>query len=97
MSPQVVAAARNVLVVRWHQRGRNAAGDTIDTPVLSFYRIEDGRLRHAEMFYFDLPAVHLFLDLSAQRRSAAHVVSVVAAVVMGLRAVAGLGAIAWRG
>ena len=67
MSPQVVATARNVLVVRWHQRGRNAAGDTIDTPVLSSYTIEDGRLRQAEMFYFDLPAVHLFLDLSTRR------------------------------
>jgi len=67
MSPQVVATAMNRLVVRWHQRGRNAAGDTIDTPVLSSYTIEDGRLRHAEMFYFDLPAVHLFLDLSTPR------------------------------
>ena len=67
MSPQIVAAATNVLIVRWHQRGRNPAGDTIDTPVLSSYTIEDGRLKHAEMFYFDLPAVHLFLDLSRRR------------------------------
>ena len=64
LSPLVVAAAKDVVVVRWHQRVRNAAGDTIDTPVLAAYTIEDGRLRHAEMFYFDLPAVHLFLDLS---------------------------------
>jgi ketosteroid isomerase-like protein len=67
MSPHVVAAGRNVLVVRWHQRGRNALGDAIDTPVLSCYTLEDDRLKHAEMFYFDLPAVHLFLDLSTGR------------------------------
>ena len=67
MSPQVVATAGNAIVVRWHQRGRNAAGDTIDTPVLSSYAIEDGRLQHAEMFYFDLLAVNLFLDVSTRR------------------------------
>ena len=67
LSPQIVATNGDVLVVRWHQRGRNAAGDTTDTPVLACYTIEDGRLKHAEMFYFDLPAVHLFLDLSARR------------------------------
>ena len=67
ISPQVVATAGNAIVVRWHQRGRNAAGDTIDTPVLSSYTIEDGRLRHAEMFYFDLLAVDLFLDVSTRR------------------------------
>ena len=34
LSPQIVATDGNVLVVRWRQRGRNAAGDTTDTPVL---------------------------------------------------------------
>jgi len=68
MSPQIVAAERDVLVVRWHQRGRNSSGDTTDTQVMGCYRMEDGLLRHAEMFYFDLPAVHLFLDLSRRQR-----------------------------
>ena len=47
--------------------GTSAAGTPQGTPsVLSSYTIEDGRLTHAEMFYFDLPAVHLFL--SGRRR-----------------------------
>jgi len=69
LSPQIVAAERDVLVVRWCQRGRNASGDTTDTQVLGCYKVENGLLRQAEMFYFDLPAVHLFLDLSRHHRA----------------------------
>lgn len=34
MDPRVVAANDTEVVVLWRQRGKNAAGDQIDTPVL---------------------------------------------------------------
>jgi uncharacterized protein len=61
MDPRVVAASDEEVVVLWRQRGLSPAGDRIDSPVLGLYRIAQGKLAHAQMFYFDPAAVGNFL------------------------------------
>jgi hypothetical protein len=41
--------------VLWHQRGRDHAGRSLDTPVLGLYQVRDGRLARAQMFYSRQP------------------------------------------
>ncbi|MDR0358022.1 MAG: nuclear transport factor 2 family protein [bacterium] len=62
MDPRVVAAAGDEVVVLWHQRGVDRAGDRFDGEVLGLYRVRDGRLVRAQMFYFDPVAALDFLD-----------------------------------
>jgi len=57
----VVAATEDEVVVLWHQRGRDRAGRELDTPVLGLYRVRDGKLARAQMFYFDPLAAAEFL------------------------------------
>jgi uncharacterized protein len=64
MDPRVVAASDEEVVVLWRQRGKNPAGDRIDTPVLGLYQLRDGKLARAQMFYFDTAAVLGFLEKS---------------------------------
>ena len=61
MDPQVIAAQGDDVVVLWHQRGRSAAGDSIDEEVLGLYRFREGKLARAQMFYFDTVPVANFL------------------------------------
>jgi ketosteroid isomerase-like protein len=61
MDPQVIAAQGDDFVVLWHQRGRSAAGDSIDEEVLGLYRFQEGKLARAQMFYFDTVPVANFL------------------------------------
>ena len=61
MDAQVVAAQGDDVVVLWHQRGRSAAGDSIDEEVIGLYRFCDGKLARAQMFYFDTLPVANFL------------------------------------
>jgi len=61
LDPRVVAASEEEVVVLWRQRGISPAGDRIDTPVLGLYRLREGKLARAQMFYFDTPAVLGFL------------------------------------
>jgi ketosteroid isomerase-like protein len=70
MDPRVVAAGDEEVVVLWHQRGRNPAGERLDTPVLGLYQLRDGRLARAQMFYFDTVAVAGFLTAAAQHAQA---------------------------
>ena len=68
MLPEVIAAADDRVVVRWHQRGRSPAGLCLDGQVLGLYQIRQERLARAQMFYFDTDAVKRFLaDAAAQR------------------------------
>jgi uncharacterized protein len=62
MDPRVVAASDEEVVVLWRQRGKNPAGDRIDTPVLGLYQLRDGKLARAQMFYFDTATVRGFLE-----------------------------------
>ena len=65
MDPEVIAAADDLVVVRWHQRGRSPAGLVFDGQVLGLYQVREGRLARAQMFYFDTDAVKRFLDGAA--------------------------------
>lgn len=61
LSPRPIAATADEVVVYWQQRGLSPAGDRIDTSVLGLYRLRDGKLACAQMFYFDPVAVLNFL------------------------------------
>jgi uncharacterized protein len=61
MDPRVIAAGDDEVVVLWRQRGIDHAGHHIDSPVLGLYRLRDGKLARAQMFYFDTVEVLSFL------------------------------------
>jgi uncharacterized protein len=61
MDPRVVAATDEEVVVLWIQRGLSASGERFEGPVLALYRLRDGKLARAQMFYFDAAAVADFL------------------------------------
>jgi uncharacterized protein len=61
MSPHVVAASDDEVVVLWRQRGVARSGERCDEPVLGIYQVRDGKLARAQMFYFDTVAVVGFL------------------------------------
>jgi ketosteroid isomerase-like protein len=62
MDPRVVAANEDDVVVQWRQRGVTSAGDRFDGEVLGLYRVRNGKLARAKMFYFDTAAVAAFLE-----------------------------------
>jgi len=63
MNPRVVAAGENGhVVVNYIWRGLDAEGRRFETEVLADYQVREGRLAHAQMFYYDLPGVIAFLD-----------------------------------
>jgi ketosteroid isomerase-like protein len=61
LDPEVIAAAVDLVVVRWHPRGRSPAGLSFDGQVLGLYEVQQERLARAQMFYFDTDAVKRFL------------------------------------
>ena len=61
MDPRVVAANEDEVVVLWRQRGISFSGERFETEVLGLYRVRDGKLARAQMFYFDTAAVAKFL------------------------------------
>jgi ketosteroid isomerase-like protein len=61
MDPRVIAASEDEVVVLYHQRAVDAAGERLDHPVLGLYHVRDGKLARAQMFYFDTVAVGEFL------------------------------------
>jgi ketosteroid isomerase-like protein len=61
MDPEVVGTRGTKVVVRWHQRGIDVAGRRLDQEVLGLYRVRDGKLATAQMFYFDTTRVSGFL------------------------------------
>jgi uncharacterized protein len=68
MDPRVVAASEDEVVVRWRQRGVDAAGARLECPVLGLYEVRNRRLIRAQMFYFDTAAVLRFLERAGARR-----------------------------
>ncbi len=61
LDPRVVAASEDEVVVLWRQRGLSPAGDRLEGEVLGLYKIREGKLARAQMFYFDTAAVMNFL------------------------------------
>jgi uncharacterized protein len=72
MDPRVVVAGDEEVVVLWHQRGRNPAGERFDGPVLGLYQLRDGTLARAQMFHFDTVALAGFLAAAAARPEEGH-------------------------
>ena len=64
MSPRVIAATDNSIVVLWHQRGLAPTGQGYNGEVLGMYEACHGLLTRAQMFYFDPVAAQHFLGLS---------------------------------
>jgi len=56
-----VAADGDEVVVLYRQRAVGAGGERLDAPVLGLYRVCDGKLARAQMFFFDTAAVASFL------------------------------------
>lgn len=61
MDPRVVATSGDEVVVLWQQKAVDGTGRRLDTPVLGRYRVREGKLARAQMFYFDTVAVADFL------------------------------------
>src|SRR5215469_292838 len=62
MDPRVVAASDDEVVVLWRQRGISSSKQQFEDEVLGLYRLRDGKLARAQMFYFDTTAAAKFLD-----------------------------------
>jgi ketosteroid isomerase-like protein len=45
----------------WQQRGLSATGHRFDGSVIGLYRVREGKLARAQMFYFDSAALANFL------------------------------------
>ena len=67
MDARVVAASEDEVVILWQQRGVSPAGDRFDGPVLGLYRLRDGKLARAQMFYFDTVGLVDFLTKAEGR------------------------------
>ena len=64
MDARVIASSGDEAVVLWKQRGLNKKGERFEGEVLGLYRLRNGKLVRAQMFYFDTAAVKKFLDVS---------------------------------
>ena len=62
MDARVIAATGDEVVVLWQQRGISPAGDRFEGPVLALYRLREGKLARAQMFYFDTVGLAGFLS-----------------------------------
>jgi len=62
MDPEIIASRGDRVVVLWHQRGVNRAGQTFDMEVLGLYDVKDGLLYRTQMFFFDGVATRNFLE-----------------------------------
>ena len=69
LDPRVVAASDTEVVVRWTQRGLSPSGERFEGEVLGLYRLRDGKLACAQMFYFDTVSVVQFLERATRRGS----------------------------
>ena len=61
MDPRVIAANEGEVVVHSRQRRVTPGGDRFDGEVLGLYRVRNGKLVRAKMFYVDTAAVAAFL------------------------------------
>jgi ketosteroid isomerase-like protein len=66
LDPRVIAASDTEVVVHWTQRGLSSSGERFQGEVLGLYRLRDGKLTRAQMFYFDTVAVVQFLERAAR-------------------------------
>lgn len=60
LEPEFLAIGNRVIVL-WRLRARATNGDGIDLPVVSIYRLHDGKIIESRMFPFDTAALVRFL------------------------------------
>jgi ketosteroid isomerase-like protein len=73
MDPQVIGPRGDEVVVHWHQRGVDSDGGRLDEQVLGLYRVREGKLVRAQMFYFDSTLVSAFLRKAHGHRGSSSV------------------------
>jgi len=61
LEPEFLAIANRVIVL-WRLRARAANGEGIDLPVVSIYRLNDGKIIESRMYHFDTVALMRFLN-----------------------------------
>jgi ketosteroid isomerase-like protein len=66
MNPHVVASTEDEVVVPWEHKAVDGNGRRLETPVLARYRLRNGKLLRAQMFYFDTVQVAAFLANAAK-------------------------------
>lgn len=64
MDPRVVASNGDTVVIEYLWRARRLDGASFETETIAKYRIADGRLIEAQMFYYDLPGLLEFIGES---------------------------------
>jgi uncharacterized protein len=62
MDARVVSASSEEVVVLWKQRGLSPTGERFEGEVLGLYRLKEGKLARAQMFYFDTVPLLRFLQ-----------------------------------
>ena len=67
MDPRVVAASEDEGVVLWRQRGVSPSGERFEGELLGLYRVREGKLARAQMFYFDTAAAASFLMKASEQ------------------------------
>jgi ketosteroid isomerase-like protein len=60
LEPEFLAVGNRVIVL-WRLRARAANGEGIDLPVVSTYRLQDGKIIESRMYHFDTVALVRFL------------------------------------
>lgn len=62
MDPKIVAVQDENVVANYMWRGIDGHGNRFETATLAHYQVQDGKLRDARMFYYDLAGLIAFLD-----------------------------------
>ena len=68
LAPEFFGSGDHVFVL-WHQRARGPAGEKLDLPALSMYRLRDGKVIESQMHHFDTAAILRFLQGAPQART----------------------------
>lgn len=58
------------VIVKYTWKGIDSRGRRFETPTLADYRVREGLLIYAQMYYFDLPGMIAFLDEADSSRRA---------------------------
>ncbi len=62
MDPKIVAVQGTHVVASYMWRGIDRHGNKFATETLAHYQVQNGKLRDARMFYYDLTGLIAFLD-----------------------------------
>ncbi len=72
MDLQIIAAQGENVVAKYVMRGRDTKGQTITVDTMAHYRVRDGVLISAQMYYFDLTGLLHFLSASKPGEASGH-------------------------